>query len=135
MPKKQNDETDKGAAKHVKVKVIAKYHGHNISANGTVNLTLKTQYGELTKTIQVLQMLNNDVSIKVRLAGLQAFALGSFRVKNVNFDHDGESTIRLSGIKDFVEIENLSKLPLNDDEVKEFETMFDAEIEEEEEND
>ena len=118
--------------KHVKVKVIAKYHGHNTSANGTINLTLKTQYSELAKTVQVLQMLNNDITIKARIAGLPPFALGSFRLKNISTGDDGESTIKLSGIKDFVEVDNLSKLPLNDDDVKEFETLFDAEIEDDE---
>ena len=46
---------------NIKVKEVVKYHGHSLSANGSVNLTFKAGYSELTKTIQTFQMLNNDV--------------------------------------------------------------------------
>ena len=45
----------------VKVKEVVKYGGHSLSANGSVNFTLKAQYSELSNTIQLMQMLNNDV--------------------------------------------------------------------------
>ena len=46
----------------VKVKEVVKYGGHSLSANGSVNFTLKASYSELTNTIQLMQMLNNDVN-------------------------------------------------------------------------
>ena len=53
----------------VKVKEVVKYGGHSLSANGSVNFTLKAQYSELSNTIQLMQMLNNDVSIKAKIPG------------------------------------------------------------------
>lgn len=48
----------------VKVKEVVKYGGHNLSANGSVNLTMNASYSELVNSIQVSQMLNNDVASK-----------------------------------------------------------------------
>lgn len=115
----------------VKVKEVVKYGGHSVSANGSVNLTFKAGYSELTNTIKSLQMLNNDVSVKVKLPGQQPFKLGSFRVKQVTIDDDGESTIKLNGISSYIELDNLTLLPLNDSDTKEFQVLFEAEVEEE----
>ena len=77
----------------VKVKEVVKYGGHSLSANGSVNFTLKAQYSELSNTIQLMQMLNNDVSIKAKIPGGSPMKLGFFRVKQIVIDGDGESTI------------------------------------------
>ena len=61
---------------NVKVKEIVKYGGHNLSANGSVNLTLRASYSELTSTIQLMQMLNNDVNIKAKIPGEKVMKLG-----------------------------------------------------------
>jgi Asp-tRNA(Asn)/Glu-tRNA(Gln) amidotransferase B subunit len=62
-------------------------------------------YSELTKTIQVLQLLNNDVKIT---AGDKP--LGTFRVKNVSVSDDGESTLKFESMADAVEMDNLNSL-------------------------
>ena len=41
----------------VKVKEIVKYKGHTVKQNGSVDLKLTAMYSELTKSMQVLQML------------------------------------------------------------------------------
>ena len=117
---------------NVKVKVVVKYGGHNISQNGSINLTLKAQYGEITKSIQLLQMLNNDITVKAKVPECKPKNLGVFRLKEVKFDHDGESIIKLNGLKDYIEPDELNNLPLNDSDVKEFVVLFETEIEEEE---
>ena len=65
--------------KQIRVREVVKYGGHSLSANGSVNLTLKADYSELVNTIQVQQMLNNDVSIKAKLPGGKPMRLGMFR--------------------------------------------------------
>ena len=117
----------------VKVKEVVKYGGHSLSANGSVNFTLKAQYSELSNTIQLMQMLNNDVSIKAKIPGGSPMKLGFFRVKQIVIDGDGESTIKFNGLNDYIEMDNLNLLPLNSDENKEFVVMIEAEIEVEEE--
>ena len=117
---------------NVKVKSIVKYGGHSLSANGSVNLTLKSIYSELTNTIQLMQMLNNDIEIKAKIPGSSPMKLGTFRIKQITIDGDGESTLKFNGLNDYIEMDNLNVLPLNSDENKEFAVMMNAEIEMEE---
>ena len=115
-----------------KVKEIVEYAGHTLSANGNVNFTLKASYSELTNTIQLMQMLNNDVDIKARLPGGKPMKLGSFRIKQIVIDGDGESKIKFNSLNDYVEMDNLNVLPNNGADVKEFTVLLEAEIEIEE---
>lgn len=113
---------------NVKVKLVVGYKGHNISANGSVNLTLCADYSELKNTIMAMQMLNNDVKIKAKLPGANAIKLGSFRIRDIRIDGDGESTIKFNGLNDYIEMDNLNALVTSE----RFNAMFEAEIEEEE---
>lgn len=118
-----------------KVKEVVSYKGHSLSSNGSVNFSIKAQYSELTNTIQLMQMLNNDVSLKAKVPGEKPIKLGFFRIKQIIIDGDGESTIKLNGINDYIEMDNLNVLPLNTDDNKEFVVLFETEIEEENEMD
>ena len=120
---------------NVKVKEIVKYGGHNLSANGSVNLTLRASYSELTSTIQLMQMLNNDVNIKAKIPGEKVMKLGFFRIKDIRIDGDGESIIKFNGLNDYIEMDNLNLLPVKGSENEEFAVLMDAEIEIEEEGD
>ena len=123
---------------NVKVKEIVKYGGHNLSANGSVNLTFKASYSELTNTIQLMQMLNNDVNIKAKIPGEKAMKLGMFRIKEIKVEGDGESVIKFNSLNDYTEMDNLNYLPIKGSENEEFAVMMNAEIEiekEGEEND
>lgn len=117
----------------VKVKEVVKYGGHSLSANGSVNFTLKASYSELTNTIKMMQMLNNDVVIKAKLPAGKPMKLGMFRIKQIVIDGDGESQLKFNGLNDYIEMDNLNLLPLNNDDSKEFVIMMEAEIESEEE--
>lgn len=114
---------------NIKVKEVVRYGGHSLSANGSVNFTLKAQYSELTNTIKLMQMLNNDVNIKAKIPGNKPMKLGFFRIKQIVIDGDGESTIKFNGLNDYIEMDNLNLLPLNSDENKEFVVLMEAEIE------
>ena len=118
---------------NVKVKEIVKYGGHNLSANGSVNLTLRASYSELTSTIQLMQMLNNDVNIKAKIPGEKVMKLAFFRIKDIRIDGDGESIIKFNGLNDYIEMDNLNLLPVKGSENEEFAVLMDAEIEIEEE--
>lgn len=120
---------------NVKVKEVVKYDGHSLSANGSVNFTLKASYSELVNTIQLMQMLNNDVTIKAKPPGGKAMKLGVFRIKQVTIDGDGESKLRFNGLNDYIEMDNLNLLPLKSDETSEFQVLFEADIEEEDDED
>jgi len=119
----------------VKIKEVVTYAGHSLSANGSVNFTLKAAYSELTNTIQMMQMLNNDVEIKAKLPGSKPMKLGLFRIKQIVIDGDGESVLKFNGLNDYIEMDNLNLLPLNKDDNKEFQILAEAEIEMEDEID
>lgn len=114
--------------KTVKVKEIVTYAGHSLRANGSVNLTVKAMYGELTNSIQMMQMLNNDVDLKARVTNGKPMRLGFFRIQEIKVDGDGESTIKFNGISDNIEMDNLNNLPLNDADTKQFTILAVAEI-------
>ena len=120
--------------KQIKVKQVVKYGGHSLSANGSVNFTLKAAYSELVNTIQAMQMLNNDVVIKAKVPGSKPMKLGMFRIKQITVDGDGESTIKFNGLNDYIEMDNLNILPTNGDENKMFTVMMEADVEEEDES-
>ena len=52
-----------------------------------------------------------------------------FRIKQITIDGDGESKIKFNGLSDYVEMDNLNLLPLQSDEVKEFQVMYEADAE------
>lgn len=120
---------------NVKVKEVVVYGGHSMSANGSVNLTLKAQYSELPNSIRMMQLLNNDVDIKAKAPGSKAMRLGVFRVKQIVVDGDGESVLKFNGLSDCIEMDNLNVLPLNTDDNNEFVVLMMANIEDEEEDD
>lgn len=116
---------------NVKVKQFVEYKGHSLSANGSVNLNVKAPYSELVNTIKLMQMLNNDVVIKAKVES-KKLNLGMFRIKDIKIDGDGESTIKFNGLNDYIEMDNLNSLPLNDSDSRQFTICYSAEIEKEE---
>lgn len=115
----------------ITVKSVASYKGHSLKENGNVDLSLKFKYDELIHTIQLTQMLNNDVNVSVRLPNQKPMALGLFRIKNISIDGDGETSLKLNSLNDFVEIDNLNNLVTKEA----FQAKFAAEIESEDEED
>lgn len=95
---------------HVEVKLVCKYNGHSVKANQSVDLGMKAGYDQLSNAVQLLQFLNNDVTIKAKISGVKPFNLGQFRVQAVNISHDGESAIKFNSMVDFTEVENFTKL-------------------------
>lgn len=95
--------------KKIKIREVVGYNGHNVKANGIVLLNLKAMYSELVKTIQVLQLLNNDVKISV-VHGKSEESLGMFRVKNVNISDDGESVLKFETLAEAAEMDVINSL-------------------------
>lgn len=115
---------------NIKVKQIASYCGHSISANGSVNLNLKAAYSELTNSIKLSQMLNNDVVIKVKMPNEKPMKLGTFRIKLLKIDGDGESVVKFNGLNDYIELDNLNCLATGEA----FQVVYEADIEKENED-
>ena len=113
----------------LKVMEAMKYGGHSLSANGMVNVTFTAMYSELTKSLQLMQLLNEDVTVAAKLPNEKPMPLGTFRVHQLIVDDDGESKVKLRGMSEFVETDSLNSLPLRNSDVPEFKVMFKADIE------
>ena len=96
--------------KHVEVKVVGKYNGHSVKANQSIDLSIKAGYDQLAEAVQLLQFLNNDVTILAKVPDSKPFKLGTFRVQAVNISHDGESVIKFNSMADFTEVDNFTKM-------------------------
>lgn len=96
--------------KKIKVVSIGKYNGHNIKQNRNIELSFKFGYDQLENSIMLLQMLNNNISIICRIGKEKPLQIGSFMLKQVNIDSDGESTVKFHSQLDFVEPNNLNGL-------------------------
>lgn len=117
--------------KKVKIREVVSYNGHNVKSNGVVNLNLKAMYSELVNTIQVLQLLNNDVKISV-IEGKSENSLGMFRVKNVSVSDDGESVLKFETLAEAAEMDKINSLVGKETE---FTINMFAEVETEESDD
>ena len=113
--------------KIVKIKTLGKYNGHNITNNKAVNLTLIFAYDELPNYIQLIQLLNENVDIAAKIGDDKAMRLGSFMIKEIKVDHDGQGIIKFNSLMDAVEADSLNHLV-----GETFQVMFKAEVELEE---
>lgn len=114
--------------KKVEVRTVASYRGHSLQDNGTVRLNFKFKYDELSNSVQLIQMLNNDVTVAVRLPEESPKKIGMFRIQKFSVDSDGESVVNLNGLNDYIEVDRLNDLVSKEP----FQVRFMAEIEEEE---
>ena len=97
--------------KEVSVKLVSMYDGHSIKQNGNVDLKLGCEYSELPNYVQLVQMLNNDINVAVKLPGdKKPIKIGMFRLKQLNVSHDGSAKISFSSTNDFVEVNELNRL-------------------------
>ena len=97
--------------KAVKFVVEGSYNGHNIKANKSIDISFKFSYGELINVVKLLQLLNENVLIGVKVgAKAKPKALGTFMIKDLKIDGDGESTVKFNSLLDHVEAENLNDL-------------------------
>jgi len=116
-------------AEKVKIKTIARYGGHSVRTNGSVDITFKFEYGDLSEYIKTIQMLNENVGVSIKRSEGRPEKLGTFMVKNISVDHDGEGTIKFNSMVDQCDAGNMHTLYGDEP----FKIMLEADIEESEE--
>lgn len=117
-----------------KVKCIleAQYDGHHIKGNGDLDLNFKMPYSELLSVIKITQMINTNINVSARIANKKPFKLGTFMMKNISIDREGESKVRFNSEVNTVEMENFVSLAEKDQIIK---LMCEASIPEENDSD
>lgn len=117
--------------KNVDINVVCLYNGHTMSPNGNVDIKLKCSYGELVDYIRLVQMLNNDILVEIQLPDEKPDEVGTFRIKSINVDHDGEGKLSFNSMVDFVNLSTVNKLCMVEKDTP-FKVKFSATIEIEE---
>ncbi len=108
--------------KELKTRSLAKYNGHSIKTNKAVDLGLKFSYEELTNYIKLIQFLNENVTITIKRGDQKPQRLGTFMVKEIKIDHDGEGILKFNSMMDHIEPDELNTLVGEDL----FKVMFEA---------
>lgn len=117
--------------KELKTRSLAKYNGHSIKTNKAVDLGLKFSYEELPNYIKLIQFLNENVTITIKRGDQKPQKLGTFMVKEIKIDHDGEGIIKFNSMLDYVEADELNTMVGEDI----FKVMFEATTEATDEED
>lgn len=96
--------------KKFKQKGIATFGGLNIGKNRTVQVKFKLRYDEILTSVELLQGLNNDITIHAKTAIGNPMNLGIFTIGALNFDKDGNATIPFKSLVDNVNLDNICSL-------------------------
>lgn len=96
--------------KKFKQKGIATFEGLSIGKNRTVQVKFKLRYDEILTSVELLQGLNNDITVHAKTATGNPMSLGLFTIGSVNFDKDGNATIPFKSLVDNVNLDNICAL-------------------------
>lgn len=100
----------------VNIKVEARYVSHNVTANKAINVVFKMPYTELSSYIRSIQMLNENVTAGARISSDKPIKLGSFMIKSLHIDGDGEGKLVLNSLLDSVNLKSINTLAERNDE-------------------
>ena len=93
----------------VKIKIDLQYDGHSVKKNGSVDLKFKIPYSELVTSLEVLQLLGCNMTLKCKVSG-STVEVGTFYLSLFSVDREGETTIKLNSELDSIELDNLNAL-------------------------
>lgn len=96
--------------KKFKQKGIATFEGLSIGKNRTVQLKFKLRYDEIVTSVELLQGLNNDITVHAKTASGNPMSLGIFTLGGISFDKDGNATIPFKSLVDNVNLDNICSL-------------------------
>lgn len=96
--------------KKFKQKGIATFEGLTIGKNKTVQVKFKLRYDEILTSVELLQGLNNDITVHAKTPSSDPMNLGIFTIGSVNFDKDGNAMIPFKSLVDNVNLDNICSL-------------------------
>lgn len=94
----------------LKIKLVAQYNGHSIKNNGDLDLNFKTDYSEIVNVVSLVRMLNQNVIIKAKIGQKEPEDLGTFNIKNINIDREGEAKVKFNSDANAVNSTTISDL-------------------------
>lgn len=100
--------------KKIKEKGVAIFEGLTISNTAVVKLKFRLRYDDMITSVNLLQGLNSDVTLRAKIPNYDAMSLGVFEIDSINFDKDGNAKITFKSFAQNVELENICMLPTAD---------------------
>lgn len=94
----------------MKQKGIAYFAGLTISPVGAVTLKFKLRYDEIVTSVNLLQGLNNDITIIAKCPDKKPKNLGLFTIGGMNIDKDGNATIPFKSLTENVNLPDICDL-------------------------
>jgi hypothetical protein len=94
----------------IKTTVVGTYNGHSVRQNQNLDIALKCRYDEMENYIKMIQFLNVDTTIAAKLPDEAPMKLGTFRVKEIKIDNDGEGQLKFTTLCDYADTDNINKL-------------------------
>ena len=89
---------------------IASFEGLSIGKNKTIQVKFKLRYDEILTSVELLQGLNNDITLHAKVPDKRPMNLGIFTIGAINFDKDGNATIPFKSLTDNVNVESICSL-------------------------
>lgn len=89
---------------------IASFEGLSIRKNKTIQVKFKLRYDEILTSVELLQGLNNDITLHAKVPDKKPMNLGIFTIGAINFDKDGNATIPFKSLTDNVNVESICSL-------------------------
>ncbi len=89
---------------------IASFEGLSIGKNKTIQVKFKLRYDEILTSVELLQGLNNDITLHAKVPDKKPMNLGIFTIGAINFDKDGNATIPFKSLTDNVNVESICSL-------------------------
>lgn len=99
------------AEKEFKQKGIATFAGMTVSPVGVITLKFKLRYDEMITSVQLLQGLNNDITVHAKLADRKPVNLGMFTIDGIKFDKDGNAVVPFKSRVDNVNMDKICEIP------------------------
>ena len=96
--------------KKLKVKTLATYNGHSIKNNKAIDLNLRFTYDELPSYIQLIQFLNENTALKIKRGDQESQNLGTFMIKEIKIDNDGEGLIKFNSMTDYANVDEITTI-------------------------
>lgn len=90
-----------------KQKGVAKFEGLNIGKNNAVVLKFKLPYDEIITSVELLQGLNTDITVKAKVPNKDASVLGLFTIGGINFDRDGNAVVTFKSLVNNVNLDKI----------------------------
>lgn len=96
------------------IKAIAVYNGHTIRKNFDVELKLRFIDEQLPNALQFVACIGKQVKLNAKVLQ-DKFHIGVFNVNRITIDKNGNAFVSFMSNNDYVNLESIEKLMVEDD--------------------